>query len=74
MYIYEDLYNSTMCPSLSLCVCCLSCTDPSMSGGHSYTHEMLEHENDQLVNTLSDKVSALKSVSINYKLMHVHYE
>ena len=43
----------------------LSCTDPSMSGGHSYTHEMLEHENDQLVNTLSDKVSALKSVSIN---------
>lgn len=39
------------------------CTDPSMSGGHSYTHEMLEQENDQLVNTLSDKVAALKSVS-----------
>ena len=43
-----------------------SSSNTNMSGGHSYTHEMLEHENDQLVNTLSDKVATLKSVSTWY--------
>jgi len=35
-----------------------------MSGGHSFTQEMLENENDHLVSALSDKVAALKSVSV----------
>lgn len=35
-----------------------------MSGGHSFTHEMIENENDHLVNALSEKVAALKSVSL----------
>ncbi|XP_065901903.1 BET1 homolog [Dysidea avara] len=43
--------------------------DPSssggMSGGHSFTHEMIENENDHLVNALSGKVAALKSLSID---------
>ena len=54
MYVmYECVYG----------VIIISFADPNMSGGHSYTHELLEHENNQLVDQLSDKVAALKSVS-----------
>lgn len=45
-----------------VCVCvCVALTGNGMSS--SQTHEMLEQENDQLVESLGRKVAALKSVS-----------
>ena len=37
------------------------------------TQEMLEQENDQLVDTLKDKVSALRTVSIIYCTVSIIY-
>ena len=48
--------------ALCVCVCvCVALTGNGMSS--SQTHEMLEQENDQLVESLGRKVAALKSVS-----------
>ena len=43
-----------------LCLCAIDhSSSGGMSGGHSFTHEMIENENDHLVNALSEKLCVL---------------